>query len=116
MYVLGPIIGIFLKIHIWETTHVRYKLYKFGCTQYIIKDILCVFTCISAANGDFAENLYLGHNHMFVTNDVSLTLLHQIKGPLHEDQYIFYPCLLCHWRDFPQDSSLGNYTHLLQTS
>ena len=31
----------FLKIRTWDTTHAHYKLYKFGCTQYIIKDTVC---------------------------------------------------------------------------
>lgn len=46
--------------------------------------------------GDCAENLYLGHYHIFVTNDVSLITIHQIKGALLKDQYIFRPYLLCH--------------------
>jgi len=38
MYILAPVVGNFLKIHTWDTTHARYRLYKFGCTQFIIKD------------------------------------------------------------------------------
>jgi hypothetical protein len=41
MYILAPVIGIFLKIHTWDTTHAHCELYKFACTQYIIKDTVC---------------------------------------------------------------------------
>jgi len=49
------ITGIFFKIHIWDTGHIHYKCYKFGCAWSIgkgtLREDLCMCSPVSSPIG-----------------------------------------------------------------